>query len=346
MELYLDKNINDNMTNVSHICEQNFCDDKMSTKITDTQTPIVDLTIKKETQKIPKNVKKSAKKQAICDEIVSESTSINNKTQEMYFCECGKSFRHRQSIWKHRKTCKEIAHIKTIETLSKQIEVLTQKVDNISNTNSNNNNSCNTMNNSNNTINNNQKQFNVIAYVNQNYTEAKPIEMLQYNDVYKILEFDESCGHSLEDMIVFQHSKRLLDQFLGELIVNEFKKKDPLEQKFWSSNIKKLTFLVRQILNKTDIVWLKDSNGVCITKHIIDPILAEIRALMETYKKTCAKTMELPDTSEQTYDRLYVNGYNALKVIYSIDQKILHHKILTFIAPHFQLEGTPQMIEL
>jgi hypothetical protein len=33
-----------------------------------------------------------------------------------------------------------------------------------------------------------------------------------------------------------------------------------------------------------------------------------------------------------------------LKVIYEINQKILHHKILMFIAPYFQLKGTPQLV--
>jgi hypothetical protein len=103
-----------------------------------------------------------------------------------------------------------------------------------------------------------------------------------------------------------------------------------------------LTFLVRQILNKTDKVWLKDLNGVCVTKHVIDPILEEIKTMMQNFMKECDKLMQEPDIPLYEFDKINNNRSYCLKVIYEINQKILHHKILMFIARYFEIKGTPQ----
>lgn len=297
--------------------------------------------------------------------IVKTSEGSFLKTQNVdlttHLCKCGKNFKHKSGLSRHKKTC-NFQPTNTIETLSKQIEVLTQQLKNIvpntngsnantyinNNTNNTNNNIINTSNTINtiNTINNNQKNLNIITYVNQKYNDAQPIEMLQYNTIYKMLDVKDIGNYSLEDIIAFHSKKYNLDQFLGEIIVNAYKKTDPTKQQFWTSNIKKLTFLVRQILNKTDIVWLKDSNGVCITKHIIEPLLAEIKILMKDYQILCSNKLSTLNLLEKEYDTVYINGFNALKVVQSIDQKILHHKILTYIAPYFQLATDSQMIEI
>lgn len=78
-------------------------------------------------------------------------------------------------------------------------------------------------------------------------------------------------------MIIFQHSKYLLDQFIGDFIVDEYKKNNPAKQQIWLSNIQKLTFVVRQVLNNTDHIWLKDFNGICVINHVIRPILQEVK---------------------------------------------------------------------
>ena len=159
--------------------------------------------------------------------------------------------------------------------------------------------------------------------------------MLKEKDVMKILAYDESCGHSLEEMIIFQYSKYLLNQFIGQFIVDEYKKKDPNKQQIWSSNVLKLNFIVRQILNQTEHVWLKDINGICLEKYIISPILEEIKLIMKNYIKDCYTDMSSNDVIETLGNKPTI----AMKIIYEINQKELHKKILDFIAPHFQLVG-------
>ena len=287
----------------------------------------------------------NTKRHIFNNEILVSKNGNNWKPEGEFDCECGKQYTNKSGLWKHKKVCKigsinhqeEIVDKQTIilEQQARLIELLEQNK-NITKkqkviTNINNNYSINTTNN------NNQKTINVIAYVNQHFIDTKPIQQIKERDVLKILNFDESCGHSLEDMIVFQHTKYLLDQFIGEFIVNVYKQKDPTKQQIWSSNVKKLTFIVRQILNKTEKVWLKDFNGVCVTQHVISPILEKIKKMMIKYGKKCHEEMNNPNIHEDRFNKLCENQSTSLKVIYDINQKKLHHKILLYLAPHFQL---------
>jgi hypothetical protein len=38
--------------------------------------------------------------------------------------------------------------------------------------------------------------------------------------------------------------------------------------------------------------------------------------------------------------------HDGMKILYEIEQKILHHKILLYIAPHFQINGITKIMEL
>jgi len=248
---------------------------------------------------------------------------------------------------------------KQIELLQQQLQIQTQlqeieKKPTKKQTNSKNTISTNSNNNSHNNFTDNRiidksitdnRTINIVAYVNDNFPNTKPISMLTNIEARKVLKFDETCGHSLEEMIVFQHSKFLLDQFIGDFIVNEYKKNDPTKQQIWSSNVQKLTFIVRQVLNKTDKVWLKDFNGVCVIKHIIDPILEEVKKLLLEHIKHCNEMIEDPNTNIEEFDKIYNNVQHILKIIYEINQKELHNKILKYIAPHFQLMSSRGIIK-
>jgi len=111
------------------------------------------------------------------------------KLATQYFCECGKEYKHRQGLWKHKKTCNKnnddepkilsknvnndlLQKDNLIEYLIKEnaefktliIELI--KKDN----NSNNNISNNTI--SNNTINSNNKTFNLSLFLNETCKDA------------------------------------------------------------------------------------------------------------------------------------------------------------------------------
>jgi hypothetical protein len=288
------------------------------------------------TEKIPKKKNKSA------------NDMTNNIPK--HICECGKEFSHHSSLSRHKRSCFNIlphtqnntqAH--EIEALKAQINKMQKTIDELNekttnqqliNTTNSNNKVC-----SENTVNTiNNKTINVYTYLNSAYNEAPPIKMLESNDITKLLAYAELGDHSLEDMIVFQHGKHLLSQFLGEFILKGFKKSDPKKQQFWISDVPRLNFIVRQVINQNEAVWRPDKKGVCLSKYIITPMLEAIKILLIEYSKLCKSKMQSVDISQ--CEKISEQNKNSIEVIYEINQKILHHKILNHIAPYFQLELT------
>jgi chemotaxis regulatin CheY-phosphate phosphatase CheZ len=94
--------------------------------------------------------------------------------------------------------------------------------------------------------------------------------------------------------------------------------------------------MVRKILDreKIEINWVKDMQGTDICKNIINPILKEIRCMLQKYnRRTPDKNMTLNEIERlQNYQEL------ALRLITDINTQKLQRKILNYIAPHFQLQ--------
>jgi len=257
-------------------------------------------------------------------------------------CRCGKIFSHRSGLSRHKKICNNLNEFTNYENKIKNLEqqlvniqntmLQTQCVNNtIKNNMSNNNGSFN------NVINDN-KTINVVTYLNNNYNNVQPLKMLETNSITKLLaHIDLGNNHTIEDHIIYYHSKYLLDQFIGDMILKEFKKSNPKFQQVWLSDLPRLSFLVRTAISKDESIWHSDKKGIILTKNIITPILDEIFILLKAYLQTCAYNMENTDSLQQK-EKLYEKIEKIIKITKDINLKILHHKILIFIAPYFQLE--------
>ena len=280
-------------------------------------------------------------------------------TKKIHRCECGKIFGNSGNLCRHRKICDRIpkeVKVNYEEKINKlEIELAEIKkqllqsnvTKTVTNSNNQSNNTTNTTNSNNqshvantkiysdNTVNNNK--ISVFAYLDTHHTDTPAIKMLETDDITRILANCEIGKHLLEDVIVFQQSKHVLHMFLGDFILKEFKKNDPTKQHFWLVDLSRLKFAVRLALSKTNVVWQPDPKGICLTKYIITPILDEIFSMMTDYKELCDERMKNSETSDQC-DKIHKQSTNSLEIIYDINQKNLHRKILTYVAPYFQLE--------
>lgn len=68
----------------------------------------------------------------------------------------------------------------------------------------------------------------------------------------------------------------------------------------------------------------------------------EIYSMMVDYKTLCKKRIQNVETTDQ-YEKIHNQSINSVSIIYDINQKILHRKILAYIAPYFQLELTDKV---
>jgi len=290
-----------------------------------------------------KNFEKVATKNNICDN-------------------CGKCYNFRQGLYRHKqnsscgviieKIQNEHYDLDTIQEkdvrineLENQIKLFTKELNSLKQTVNNNintlnyNNTTNFTNNiTNNIIDNGVKNNGIVVFtfVNDAYTKTKPLIPLKNNEVIQMLEdVPNTTKYTIIDFIVYYYNKFKLHSFLGDIIVKAYKKEDPEEQQIHVSSVMKLSFIVRQVLNRKN-VWLKDMNGVHITKCIIDPILTEIKLILQKFidSFTTIKNMTIEEI-EKTGD----SKITAFQIIKDITNKTMHEPILRYIAPYFQLNG-------
>jgi hypothetical protein len=298
---------------------------------------------------------------------------IDDIIKNNYKCACGKSYTSRQHLWKHKQTCTYESNLKNKIKLAnellikeKEIEILKlklqedikdhekkpkkkiiKKYDIIENSNVNNNNTTtNTTTNTTNTNINSNNNFeykptiNVFTTVSNKYQKTQPLIKLDIGNITKMLTLkDEKFeGHPIEEWIAYYYGKGLFGQFIGDIVVSEYKKIDPEFQQIWTCDVQRLSFIVRRAIDETEHTWTKDKKGICITKYIIDPLLIEIRKMMDIFKKECKEKTKTKGVSIDDLEKL--NNYieNCMKLDINIDLKEAHQMILRYIAPCFQLE--------
>jgi uncharacterized coiled-coil protein SlyX len=79
----------------------------------------------------------------------------------------------------------------------------------------------------------------------------------------------------LYDYLMCHNEENTLDQYIGEIILKYIKKENPEEQSVWNSDVSRLTYLIRDIVDESP-TWLRDPNGAMFNAKIIMPVITEI----------------------------------------------------------------------
>jgi hypothetical protein len=197
------------------------------------------------------------------------------KLATTYFCECGKQYKHRQGLWKHKRTCQ--SSIKDTEDQNDNkpdqsnkdnlIEYLIKensefktlimeliKKDNISNV----------SNISNNTINSNNKTFNLQFFLNE-----------QCKDALNIGEFVDSIKVQLTDL---ENTGRLgYVEGVSKILIKNLNELDVVKRPIHCSDLKREVLYI-----KDDNKWLKENEDkLVIKKAIKDVANKNIRQITE-----------------------------------------------------------------
>lgn len=294
-----------------------------------------------------KSTKKHIKK--VQEDTKSTSNLPKVCIERAYTCQfCGNEYASSSTLSRHKKACsekinlnnnhdlvvkdlqKEIEHLKELHMKDKEMkQQLEKEVANLK------------------TLLTNagvvvKKSVSALAYVAQNYKDAPQLDKL--ND-YSYLQFrDEDDEFDLLEMVFTHYRTDTLHKYLGDIIVNAYKKNNPDEQALWNSDTVRLTYVIRDLINqKTD--WTIDKKGVKTTKYIIEPLLEYLRTLLAQFiDDNCLENyIHEPDVRfiKRTEDL-----QTTIKIIAEIKNKILAPKIIKYIAPHFYLPKNDELIEV
>ena len=297
--------------------------------------------------------------------ITVPSTTMLQLKSIAYKCEkCDFEFKHHSSYYRHKKNCKEIKsdqklneNNETINELKLKLEysekekmlverekelikkieeeksaMLKEKTEFINNFMANANNLLNK-------ANDNTKvtaeaiktvSMSAIKYANDKFKDAPallPLENFSINN----LSFDnENDRKQLTEILVYNAKQKSLDKLLGDHIVKEYKKDNPEEQSFHTTDCSRLNYIVRDLIENA-LIWSMDKSGIKICTSIVKPLIEKCINLLLEHQKDLIEEMSNGNLRNKETVKTIIS------VLMSIDRGSLESDVNKYIAPFFNL---------
>ena len=164
------------------------------------------------------------------------------------------------------------------------------------------------------------RTINSLTYIMNNYDKAPHIKAL---DVDNIEVFSK-------DDIIYNYRHKKLYRFLGDLVLSVYKKDDPSKQSIWTTDTSRLTYIIRELMEKNYTNWIIDKKGTRVKEYIIDPLMRNITKLLLTYQHN--KTVDFKKYAQKHNIDLLDNYKTISDIFEEIEHKTLSEKILKYIA--------------
>jgi len=281
--------------------------------------------------------------------VANNATSNEEKTTYFQCKNCEKKFKHHSSFYRHNKNC--IIENDTIKNLQLQLilekkekefiekmekdksELLKEKTELLNNF----------MNNANILLNkatDNTKitaqviqnvSMSALKYANEKFTEAPallPIENFSINDL-KINSKEDRA--QLVETLIYNAKNKSLDKLLGNHIIKYYKKQDPKEQTFHTTDCSRLNYIVRELIENA-LIWSIDKNGIKICSSIIKPLIEKCMEILLDHQKELLKELGRGNLNKQKDIEIII------ELLILIDKGSLENDINKYIAPYFNLE--------
>jgi hypothetical protein len=273
--------------------------------------------------------------------------SINQdikKTNQNFVCEkCNSEFNFKNNYYRHRKNCKIENKFDEIKELKLKLEYEKKEKELYKNLEKEKTELLNTFMHSANKIINKEQDNNkvttdalksvsmsAIKYANEKFKNTPallPLNNFNLND----LDFDdEEDKKKLVEILIYNAKQNSLDKLLGDHIVKEYKKDNPEDQPFHTTDCSRLNYIVRELI-ETALIWSTDKSGIKICTSIIKPLIKKcINALLE-HQKYLLQEMGRGEYHVQKDVEVIIN------VLMTIESGNLEVEINKYIAPYFNL---------
>ena len=222
------------------------------------------------------------------------------KIATKYFCECGKEYKHRQGLWKHKKKC-QINDVLTSEEMSNQItpelimsvlhqnkELQTMLIEQnktiieLSKNNS--------MTNCNNTTNSHNKSFNLNFFLNETCKDA--MNIMDFVDSLKLQLSD------LEDMGQLGYVDGI-----SKIIVNNLKSLDETKRPVHCTDTKREVMYV-----KDENKWEKENENKQKMRKVIKHVAHKNTKLFKDFKEKYPGCEKSDSRYSNKYDKLIIEA--------------------------------------
>ena len=175
----------------------------------------------------------------------------------------------------------------------------------------------------------NNTYISVKNFVQQNYANAPPLQKL---DDYSLLEFSED----FIDKLSYNQKNKILNKFLGDLLINWYKKEDPMQQSIWNSDVPRLSYVIKELMANNKSYWNQDQKGLKTKEYIINPLLQNIKNIIIRYLERIP--LNIRNSSIEDITTLLENSAALSYIKKEIDDGTLCEDIVRYLAPYFSIE--------
>lgn len=169
-------------------------------------------------------------------------------------------------------------------------------------------------------------------YVQQNYSDAPALEGIQdYKKLtYECIDFGQT--------LVNKYNDDTIHKFLGDFIIQYYKKDDPSQQSIWNSDISRLTYIVKELVMSNKSIWNHDPKGTKVKNYIINPFLKHIREYIDDY---WIKNVDMKENIRSMDTDYIITLQSNLQILHKIKKDITNdtigNDIIKYIAPYFYM---------
>jgi hypothetical protein len=299
----------------------------------------IELTSKKTTS-MSKKIKVSSKIATDSMKLVDKANLDDSINSPLICPYCKISIKHKSSFSRHKKNCKDTDLVNELklklEISEKEKEILSriekEKTELLNNFMVNANNIINNAQNNTKTTTEAIKAVSISAlkYANDKFKDAPALLPLENFNINNLSFDNENDKKQLIEILVYNAKQNSLDKLLGDHIVKEYKKDDPKDQSFHTTDCSRLNYIVRNLIENA-LSWSMDKSGIKICSSIVKPLIDKCINLLLVHQKYLIDNMEAGSfRNKETVQAI-------ISVLMMIDRGSLEAGINKYIAPFFNL---------
>lgn len=188
----------------------------------------------------------------------------------------------------------------------------------------------------------------IVKYVMEHFTNAPKLQ--SPDNILNRLDSNERSDKE----IIYNYKNKSLHEYIGDFIVQEYRKKDPLDQSMWSSDTLRFTYIIM------GEEWVRDKNGETIIDKIISKIIDKIREINKAFMIKCSYVNSTKNDIKSKHkiklsDDHYLWNVKASQIAEwiessmdldkKLDTNILCKQVLKYISPKFDIATLAQEIK-
>ena len=177
------------------------------------------------------------------------------------------------------------------------------------------------------------KAMSAMNYIMYHYTDTPALEQITEPQVKRIVYKDETEKYPIEEIILMHYRDKDLVNYIGDGIIELYKKDNPKDQPMWISDVSRLNYIIREVASGEQNTWVIDKKGITLGKRIIVPLLDKIYDLLKDYPKA-DQFFKYAQFGE--YSTKINQVFGVLKLV---ETKRLEKDVSAYIAPYFSIKG-------